>query len=238
MTLGQVACNEKSNEITAIPELLKLLDLRTHTVTIDAMGCQTAIVEQIRAQNGNYVICVKNNQRSLRRDVEQLYADATQDDGTTASSHRETQETDHGRNEMRTYTAVPVPQDHPQRERWKDVKSILAVGNCRYAADGTESWETRYFISNLPANAKRLSSYVRGHWGIENKLHWTLDVAFREDAIRQQDRNATTNLAAIRKLALSLLRQEKTQKASIRQKRFICSLDPTYLIQVFKSAQV
>ena len=235
LTLGQVACEEKSNEITAIPALLRLLNIKGHTVTIDALGCQTEIVEQIRAQGGNYVICVKSNQTTLRRDVEQLYADATDSDKPRVS-HRETHETAHGRNEERIYTAVSVPAKHAQRARWKDLNSILAVGNCRHEADGSEIWQTRYFISNLSANAKQLSTCVRGHWDIENKVHWTLDVAFREDSIRQYDRTAATNLAAIRKLALTLLRKETSEKASIRHKQMMCSLDPTYLIRVFKAA--
>jgi predicted transposase YbfD/YdcC len=238
LTLGQVACAEKSNEITAIPELLELLDLRSHIVTIDAMGCQTAIVEQIRQQKGQYVIGLKGNQGSLRDDMEGLFKAAFEADfkGYKHTYHA-TREQGHGRDEGRSFTAIEIPVDHPQLGRWKGLKTLLTIGSTRHDEKG-ETWlEDRYYISSLPADSKLLAQHVRNHWGIENKVHWNLDVTFGEDSIRQRKRNATANLAAVRKLVLSMLRQETSHNMALRRKRFLCLLDPSYMIKVLLSAK-
>lgn len=236
LTLGQVACREKSNEITAIPELLKLLNLKGCTVTIDAMGCQKEIATQIREQEGHYVLALKGNQSSLHEDMKRLSQRAIEDDRTGPGRQSyETEEAGHGRRESRGYYAVAIPKDHPQRTLWKDLRTLVIV-TCGRQIGETETWETRLYVTSHGPQAKMLSTAIRRHWSIENSQHWVLDVAFGEDARRQQDRNGGANLGAVRRLALSLLRQEKTNKRGIKNKRLHCALDPNYLLQVLKNA--
>lgn len=238
LTLGQVACDDKSNEITAIPELLKLLNLRGCTVTIDAMGCQTEIATQIRAQGGHYVFALKGNQSGTADAMQELF-EKSLDSDFAAVTHETFETTDkgHGREEHRTCHAIAIPEDHPQRSRWKDLNTLVILTCCRIIA-GVESWETRLYITSHKPKAKALLNAIRKHWGIENTQHWTLDVTFGEDWRRQQDRNGGANLAAIRRLALSLLRQEKTNQRGIKNKRLACALDPDYLLKVLESAAV
>jgi len=237
LTLGQVACEEKSNEITAIPELLKLLDLRGQTVTIDAMGCQKEIAAQIRGQKGHYILALKGNQGTLADDMERFYEEAV--DRKFAGVEHSTVDTfdrGHGREEFRSYDAMEIPQDHPQRAVWKDLRSLVVVTSCR-EMDGEEHWETRQYITSHAPQAKQLAKAIRQHWGIENTQHWSLDVTFGEDTRRQQDRHGAANLAAVRRLALSLLRQEKTNKRGVKNKRLACALDPKYLLTVLNNAK-
>jgi predicted transposase YbfD/YdcC len=237
LTLGQIACDDKSNEITAIPELLKLLNLRGCTVTIDAMGCQTEIASQIRHQRGHYVLALKGNQSGLEEDMHELYEQAVNCDflDLTHATH-ETNEKGHGRQEQRICEVIEIPKDHPQRARWKDLRTLVILTCCRIVA-GVESWETRLYITSHGPKAKELLFAIRKHWSIENTQHWSLDVTFGEDSRRQQDRNGAANLAAIRRLALSLLRQEKSNKRGLKNKRFACALDPNYLLQVLANAK-
>ncbi len=237
LTLGQIACEEKSNEITAIPELLKLLNLKGCTVTIDAMGCQKEIAAQIRKQKGHYVLGLKGNQSGLEADMMQLAEEAINSDfqGMKHAVH-ETRETGHGRQEQRTYEVIQIPDDHPQRSIWKDLCTLVIMTCCRVIS-GVETWETRFYISSLGPKAKALGQAIRQHWGIENTLHWSLDITFDEDARRQQDRHGAANLAAVRRLALSLLRQEKTNKRGLKNKRLACALDPNYLLTVLANAK-
>lgn len=237
LTLGQIACEDKSNEITAIPELLKLLNVRGCTVTIDAMGCQTEIASQIRAQRGHYVLALKGNQSGTAEDMQQLFEQGLNNDFVDVNhATYETREKGHGREEHRTCHVLDIPKDHPQRERWKDLRTLVILTCCRIIA-GVESWETRLYITSHGLNAKALLNAIRKHWGIENTQHWSLDVTFGEDWRRQQDRNGAANLAAIRRLALSLLRQEKTNKRGLKNKRFACALDPSYLLKVLATAE-
>jgi predicted transposase YbfD/YdcC len=237
LTLGQVACEEKSNEITAIPELLKLLSLKGCTVTIDAMGCQTEIVEQIRDQEAHYVLAVKDNQPTLAADLQQVFDDALDTDfaEVTHQTHT-TQEKAHGRITERTYHAIELPSEHRQKEKWRDLRTMV-IATSRVQQDERETWESRMFISDLAPDAASLGHAVRKHWGIENGQHWVLDVAFSEDAARQQDRNGAANLGAIRRLVLSLLGQEKSLKVGAKTKRMTCALDPEYLLKVFNPAK-
>jgi predicted transposase YbfD/YdcC len=236
LTLGQVACEEKSNEITAIPELLKLLGLKGCTVTIDAMGCQTQIVEAIRERKGHYVLAVKDNQPTLAADLHQVFEDGLNADfaGVHHATHT-TRESTHGRITERTYHAIEIPDGHPQRSRWRDLRTLVLATSCVTRGE-EQTWETRTFISDLGLRAKSLGAAIRRHWGIENGQHWVLDVSFREDAARQQDRNGSANLGAIRRLVVSLLRQEKTLKRGAKAKRMACALDPDYLLKVLDSA--
>ena len=229
-----VACDEKSNEITAIPEVLKLLSLKGCTVTIDAMGCQTEIVQQIRTQKGHYVLALKGNQSGLEADMQQLFDQAIATDfadvkhGVVTST-----ETGHGRLDERTCHVMEVPTDHPRRADWPDLRSLAVIVSRREIA-GEEHWESRLDISSLPPKAKPLANAIRKHWSIENSQHWVLDIAFDEDARRQPDRHGGANLATIRRLTLSLLRQDTSLKRGIKAKRFACALDPNYLLQIFQ----
>jgi predicted transposase YbfD/YdcC len=238
LTLGQVACEEKSNEITAIPELLKLLTLKGCTVTIDAMGCQTEIVEGVREQKGHYVLAAKDNQPTLHADLQQVFEDGLNRDfaGVDHDTHT-TVEAAHGRLTERTYHAIEIPRDHPQRKRWRDLRTLVMATSC-VTRGGEETWETRMFISDLRPRAKSLGEAIRKHWGIENGQHWILDVSFHEDTARQQDRHGSANLGAVRRLIVSLLRQEKTLKRGARAKRMVCALDANYLLKVLATAEI
>ena len=238
LTLGQVACQEKSNEITAIPELLKLLNLKGCTVTIDAMGCQKAIAAQIREQQGHYVLALKGNQSSLQEDMQRLSRKALDENLVGPGRDRfEIQETGHGRRESRGCYAVEIPHDHPQRQAWKDLRTLVIV-TCGREIGQTEHWETRLYVTSHPPRAKLLATAIRRHWSIENCQHWVLDISFGEDTRRQQDRNGGANLAAVRRLALSLLRQEKTNKRGVKNKRLHCALDQNYLLRVLQNATI
>ncbi len=237
LTLGQVACEEKSNEITAIPELLKLLSLKGCTVTIDAMGTQKEIAAQIREQKGHYVLALKGNQSGLARDMQRLFDQGMSCDfaGMQHDVHQ-TFERGHGRDEERTCHVIEIPREHPQRTRWKDLRT-LAVTISRRTVDGQDSWESRLSVSSHPPRAKRLAHAIRRHWSIENSQHWVLDVSFGEDIRRQQDRHGAANLAAVRRLALSLLRQDTSVNRGAKCKRMKCALDPHYLLHVLHNAR-
>lgn len=237
LTLGQVACEEKSNEITAIPELLKLLNLKGSTVTIDAMGTQKAIARQIREQKGHYVLALKGNQSTLKKDMQQLF-DQGMETNFKGMKHDvyETKEKGHGRIDERTYHVIEIPKDHPQRKAWKDLRTLVVTVS-RRVVDGKETWESRLYVSSHPPRAKKLAHAIRRHWSIENSLHWVLDVTFGEDARRQQDRNGGANLAAVRRLAVSLLKQDKTVTRGMKTKRLKCALEPNYLLDVLKNAK-
>jgi predicted transposase YbfD/YdcC len=238
LTLGLVACEEKSNEITAIPQLLKVLNLKGCTVTIDALGCQTEIVAEIRDQEGHYLLAVKANQPTLQADLSQVFEEALNTDyaGVRHDTHT-TQETAHGRTTQRTYQAIELRRDHPQRQKWRDLRTLV-FATSHVVKDDQETWETRMYISDLAPRAQSLGAAIRKHWSIENGQHWVLDVAFREDAARQQDRQGSTNLAAVRRLIVSLLRQEQTLQRGAKGKRLACALDTNYLLKVFDTAKI
>jgi predicted transposase YbfD/YdcC len=237
LTLGQVACEEKSNEITAIPELLKLLSLKGCTVTIDAMGCQKEIAAQIREQKGHYVLALKGNQSGLQEDLQQLFVQAIDTDFAEQKHDvYETRETGHGRTDERTCHVLEIPKDHPQRAAWKDLRTVAAVTSQRTTRD-QETCETRFYITSHAPRAKLLAQAIRRHWSIENGQHWVLDVTFGEDQRRQQDRNGAANFAAVRRLAVSLLRRETSNKRGAKNKRLRCALDPSYLLKVLHTAK-
>ncbi len=236
LTLAQVAVEDKSNEITAIPELLKLLNLKDCTVTIDAMGCQQEIVEEIRDAQAHYVLAVKDNQPHLREDLSEHFDRVLEAEETLPiQQHHATAEVGHGRQERRFYYSTPVPEMLRHRDAWRDLTSVGCVVTATQR-DGKEVCEVRYYISDQKPHAKRLAQAVRGHWSIENSQHWVLDVAFREDDRRQQDRHGAANLATIRRLAVSLLRQDKTITNGAKAKRMKAALDPNYLLRVLKHA--
>lgn len=237
LTLAQVACAEKSNEITAIPELLKLLSLKGCTVTIDAMGCQKDIAAQIREQQAHYVLALKGNQSSLHDDMQQLATQAI-DTNFAGLKHDEvtTTETGHGRIEERSCDVIEIPKSHRQRALWRDLRTLVIV-TTRRVHEQRETWETRLYISSHAPRAKALARAVRKHWSIENSQHWVLDVTFGEDTRRQQDRAGATNLAAVRRLTVSLLRQDRTLNRGAKCKRMACALDTNYLLNVLHNAK-
>ena len=214
VVLGQVATADHSNEITAIPVLLQLLDVRGAVVTIDAMGCQKAIARQVRDQGADYVLAVKGNQKNLEKAVEfQLGRGHSK----VARSKLETREKNHGRKDRRTYTAMAAPSSVTRA--WPDAQSIVRV--CRETIDGhgKKTKEVRDFISSLPPEVERLAGLIRGHWGIENGLHWSLDVTFNEDQSRIRQGHAAENAGLLRRLALSILKQDTRYSDSLRCKR-------------------
>ncbi|MDP9317295.1 MAG: ISAs1 family transposase [Chloroflexota bacterium] len=223
LVLGQVAVDETSNEITAIPRLLGLLEVSGCIVTIDAIGCQQDIAAQIVAQGGDYLLTVKANQGSLWQEAQDCFGTRTD-----AMAFYETEETGHGRHEIRRYwmtEALPVPLRQIQ---WKGLRSLGMVEATR-TVNGKTSVERRYYISSLPANAARLAHAVRGHWGIENQVHWVLDMVFDEDHSRIRERHSAANFAMLRRMALNILRQDLTPKLSLRRKRLKAGWDNDYL---------
>lgn len=235
ISLGQVAVDAKSNEITAIPALLGLLAIKDAIVTIDAAGCQRAIASQIRNQEADYVLALKQNQNSLYEDVAAHFEQQkTEGFSQPQCSSHETHEKAHGREEHRTTRAVPVPDSLRNRELWRDLKSLGMVESRRIVAGREESC-TRYFISSLEPDAEQMAHAVRSHWSIENSLHWVLDVTFREDDNRTRDRYSAQNLATLRRLAITLLKREPT-KQSLVTKRMMTGWDNAYMFQVLMAA--
>jgi predicted transposase YbfD/YdcC len=236
LTLGQVAVNGKSNEITAIPELLEVLDLKGALVTIDAMGCQKEIAAKIVAGGGDYFFTVKGNQEHLLNDIQATVAKALDGDlPTGAIEHYKTNTEDHGRHEQRSYIVIHSLEDIRDRDQWMKLKT---VGMCCY--ETTENRQTttevRYFVSSRKLKGRGCAQATRGHWGIENKLHWQLDVSFGEDESRIHERQRAMAFAMLRKMALSLLKQHPA-KHSIAKKRIAAALDPVFLAEILAGAK-
>lgn len=235
LVLGQVAVAPGSNEIPAIPALLEQLALAGSVVTVDAIGCQSAIAAQITAQDADYVLALKENQPTLWAAVATAFREG-QARGYAAGpvDHRRTAEKNHGRIEVRDVWALEDPAliaYLDPRGAWPRLRSVAMVVAERRV--GTErSRETRYYLSSLPGDAARLGDAVRGHWGIENRLHWVLDIAFREDESRVRHGHADQNLAVLRRLALNLLRQETTARMGVKAKRLKAGWDETYLLKL------
>jgi predicted transposase YbfD/YdcC len=235
VVLGQVATHAKSNEITAIPVLLRLLALEGAIVTIDAMGCQTAIATQIVEQRADYVLALKDNQKTVHDQVKRAFADADTAHGTTlllgdliAST---TTDAGHGRIEHRRCRAIGDPAHlayvDPDHD-WPNLRSVVCIESTRRIGDEV-SIEARHYLSSLPPDAPALAQIIRSHWRIENSLHWVLDVAFREDDSRVRVGHAPENFAIIRHLALNLLRQDTSRRIGLANKRFRAALDTSYL---------
>jgi predicted transposase YbfD/YdcC len=231
LTLGQVAVDAKSNEITAIPLLLDLLDLRDKVVTIDAAGCQKDIAAQIVAGGGDYVLAVKDNQPTLHAEVRQAFETALEDEDPRLHRHA-AEETGHGRHERRVVWVLPAARLATCRAVWVGLCSlvlVLRVVTCQVS--GVETVEVHHYISSLRPSARRLAGVIRGHWGIENGLHWVLDVVFREDARRLYDRTAAENVGLLNRLANSLLRGDPA-KGSLKVKRKRAGWNTDYLAQL------
>jgi len=232
LVLGQVKTDEKSNEITAIPELLKVLDIRGCIVTIDAMGCQKKIASQIIEQEGDYVFGLKGNQGTLLDAVEKTFSEMKQEDldGPDFDFH-ETEEDGHGRHEVRTYFTTSRLDLLPNAEEWKGLQTIGAVLS-EVTRNEKTTLECRYYIGSIENNAELFARAVRSHWGIENSCHWVLDVAFREDDSRVRKGHGPENLALLRHIALNLIREEKTAKVGVKNKRLRAGWDNRYLAKV------
>jgi predicted transposase YbfD/YdcC len=232
LTLGQVAVDAKSNEITAIPVLLELLDLKDCLVTIDAMGCQKAIAAAIRAREADYVLAVKDNQPDLHQTVHEAFMVHAEEDFSDPSLKRiKTVERSHGRQETREYFLAEAPHTLVRSGQWKDVRSIGMVTRLR-VVNGEETDEIVYYVSSLPPKVKQFAKAVRGHWGIENRLHWSLDVTFAEDKSRVRKDHSPLNLGMLRRLALSILRKDTTIKDSLRGKRLRAGWDDEVLLKI------
>jgi predicted transposase YbfD/YdcC len=231
LSLGQVACDDKSNEITAIPELLRLVDVKGTIITIDALGTQKAIAEQIVGGGADYVLALKGNQETLHQAVLDHVSRHLDNDfaGVAARRHQET-DVGHGREEYRRYVQMPVPEGLPGAGAWKGLRSIgMAASVCR--RDGRETSEVRYFISSLPVGVRRFARAVRGHWSVENGCHWSLDMTFREDESRIRAPQTRENFAWLNRFSLSLLKQHPGED-SIAMKRRACGWSDEFLLQV------
>jgi predicted transposase YbfD/YdcC len=231
LTLGQVAVDNKSNEITAIPRLLELLDVHGALVTIDAMGCQKAIAKQIVDQGGDYVLPVKSNQPTLLAEIQETIGEVLEN-GQEGIEYETFETTDkaHGREETRSYLIVTDLERIGSREEWAALKVVGMYTSTRLVAD-ERSDETHYFIGSRAADAQVYAKAIRSHWSVENNLHWQLDVTFGEDANRVQRRHAAENLALFRRLALSLLKRQGG-KESMACKRLAAALDPAFLEEI------
>jgi predicted transposase YbfD/YdcC len=234
LILGQEAVADKSNEITAIPKLLEVLELKGALVTIDAAGCQKEIARQIRDQGGDYLLAVKGNQPTLETAVHRVFERALAEDfvGVTVDFHA-TIEDGHGRHEERYVTVISDPQGLPAD--WPDVAAVVLVARER-EANGVNVSTAQYSITSHAGTAAELGALIRGHWGIENQVHWILDGVFREDECRTRDTHAGANLSMLRKVALSLLKKAKT-KGSIETRRLRAGWDEEFLSEVLQGIQ-
>jgi predicted transposase YbfD/YdcC len=232
ISLGQVVVDQKSNEITAIPKLLELLDVSGCLVTIDAMGCQAEIAGKIVEGKADYVLAVKANQPTLHEGIVEFFLDHMEDDFVRVKvSRHETVEEGHGRSEHRTYYVCDAPEDLPDRGRWKGLKRIgVAISDT--VRGGKPCDDVRYYILSKKLSARSFGAAVRGHWGIENSCHWQLDMSFGEDRSRIRKWHADANFAIVRRMALSLLKNEKSQKVGVKAKRLTAGWNDDYLEQV------
>ena len=232
LVLGEVPVDDKSDEITAIPKLLEILELTGAIVTIDAVGCQKEIAAKVREKEADYVLAVKENQPHLYADLSDHFDRVLEDEELLPRGRRHaTAETNRGREEHRTSISTPVAEGLRNREAWRDLSRVGCVVSLVHR-EGTETVEVRYFISSLKPNAKRLAKAARGHWGIENSQHWVLDVVFQEDQCRARLGNAAENLALLRRLALNLMEKEGTRHASLRVKGRAAGWDDDLMAQI------
>lgn len=232
LTLGQVKVDDKSNEITAVPELLRLLEIKGCIVTVDALNTQKEIAAEIREQGADYVLALKENHPNLQSEVSGIFVAVT---ASTANDPEikpvETIETGHGRTEKRRCWSIPAPEWLIGFDQWRDLNSLILVEATREIKD-QKTTELRYYLSSLPADAGRAAEAVRAHWGVENSLHWSLDVSFGEDDSRIRVGHAPENVALLRKITHNLLVHETSLKRGIKTKRLKAGWDEAYLMMV------
>ena len=233
LALGQGVCAEKSNEITAIPELLRKIDVRGGVVTIDAMGAQKAIAEQIVRGKADYVLALKGNQETLYRAVIE-HIDEQLEGDLVGAEELTTTDLGHGREEHRTYLHLPAPAGLPGRAEWTGLTSVAMVTSRRVEGD-RESIEIRYYLSSLPVGVKLFARAVRGHWSVENACHWTLDVTYREDDSRVRERVLGSNIAWLYRFTLSILKQHPDRRQSLIMKRRGCGWSDKFLMEVISA---
>jgi len=243
LVLGQLKVTDKSNEITALPQLLRVLELSGCIVTIDAMGCQKKIAKEIIEADADYVLALKGNQETVHQEVKDFLDHSLAEKqksrplrakvpaAAASLAMLETVEKDHGRVETRRYYQSTELSWFADLAHWEGLKSVGMVESIR-ELDGKSTLERRYYLSSLPLNIELFAQAVRGHWGVENKLHWVMDVCFREDQSRARAGYAAENLATLRRLALNLLKQEKTKKRGIRGKQLNAGWDHSYLLRL------
>lgn len=233
IALGQTVTDEKSNEITAIPKLLEMLEIKGCLVTIDAMGCQRDIAERIVEQGGDYVLAVKGNQPKLHEAVRDFFDENLEDDCRSIACRRfETHEKGHGRVDDRYYCLAKLPEDFPERHKWKSLKAIGMACRITEHADGSETSDVRYYIASRYLSGEKFAHAVRGHWGIENSLHWQLDVTFGEDQSRVRKGHADANCSLLRRHSLSLLKNNHSRKVGVKNKRLNAAWDDDYRLEV------
>jgi len=233
VVLGQVKVDEKSNEITAIPELLDMLEIAGCIVTIDAMGCQKKITQKVKDKQADYTIAVKGNQKGLHEDVMEIF-DRARENEFANCDYWKTEEKGHGRFEIRECWTISSPEtlEHIRAlADWTELQTIVMVKRERHLESKVEV-EVKYYISSLTSGAQHILSTIRAHWGIENQVHWVLDIAFREDDSRLRKGNGAQNFAVLRHIALNLLKQEETSKCGIKNKRLKAGWDLDYLRKV------
>ena len=233
LTLGQLKVEGKSNEITAIPKLLELIDIEGTIITIDAMGCQLDIAQKITERGADYVLALKGNQGTLADEVENYFnqAEAINFEGVECDALG-SKESGHGRTEKREIYVTEDIDWLPKKDEWRNLKSIIMVKSERLLPGQPASIEKRYYISSLSVNAEKIAHAIRKHWGIENQAHWILDVAFREDEQNADAGNIAENMSLARRIALNLLKQEKTAKCGMEIKRQMAGWDNEYLLKV------
>lgn len=233
LLLGQLATNAKSNEITAIPELLKMLTIKGNVITIDAMGCQKAIVKQIREGEGDYVIALKGNQGTLHAEAENFFQQAMDADlSESGCDCVNSIEKNRGRIEERQVWSCSLDWlSDEQLENWTDLKTFVCVKSTR-THKGKTTCEMRYYMSSLASDAQRLAEIVRAHWGVENKLHWHLDVSFGEDLCKVRTDHAAENFSLAKKMALNLLKADTSEKLGVPNKRKLAGWSPEYLLKI------
>lgn len=233
VSLGQVVTDAKSNEITAIPKLLELLEITGCLVTIDAMGCQREIAAQIVAQGGDYVLAVKENQRKLHQEIAAFFSEQLEDDCRSVPCRRyETHDKGHGREDDRYYYLAKLPEEFTQAAKWAGLAAIGLAVRVTRTKEGKETSELRYYAASRYLSGRKFADAVRGHWGIENSLHWQLDVTFGEDQCRIRKGHADANFSLLRRTALSLLKNNATEKVGVKNKRLCAAWDDDYRLQV------
>lgn len=233
IALGQVATDEKSNEITAIPKLLEMLEIKGCLVTIDAMGCQREIAAQIVAEGGDYVLAVKDNQPKLHEEIHEFFSEQLEDDCRSVACRRfESHEKGHGREDDRYYYLAKLPEKFSQAAKWAALAAIGMAVRVTRTKEGTETCDVRYYIASRYLSGKKFAEAVRGHWGIENSLHWQLDVTFGEDQCRLRKGYADANFSLLRRTSLSLLKNNATEKVGVKNKRLCAAWNDDYRLQV------